>query len=211
MSRTSEKRPFARPFALTSALLLCLFFGFWGANDGCATLAYYRNGSMDPPMEALAVADAEQRANVVAAFATLAQETERARPRAFPLAAAGLVLGIAVVVFTLRAFARAAGSRAMLWQLALAQTALVIGTHFALPRYWAANMSTFTAVQRAKQSELAHTDDERRGNEQLIRLMPAVPAAGIGIRALLGVLVVLVLNRKSTRAYFEAVPAEGRG
>lgn len=207
MSRTPDKRP----FALTSALLLSLFFGFWGANDGCQTLAFYRNGSIDPPMEALAVADAEQRASVVAAFANLAVETENARPRAFPLAAAGLVLGIAIVLFSLRAFARAAGSRSMLWQLALAQTALVVGSHFALPRLWTANMNTIAAIQRAKQSDASHSDEERKGTETFIRLMPALPAAGTGIRSILGVLVVLVLTRRSTREYFDAARAASEG
>lgn len=203
MSRAPDKRP----FALTSALLLCLFFGFWGANDGCQTLSFYRNGSMEPPMEALAYADANQRANVVAAFANLAVETEHARPRAFPLAAAGLVLGIAIVLFSLRAFARTAGSRTVLWQLAIAQTALVVGAHFSLPRLWTANMNTIATIQRAKQSEAGHSDDERKGTEQFIRLMPALPAAGTGVRAVLGVLVLLVLTRRSTREYFDAAPA----
>ena len=75
MSRSPDKRP----FALTSALLLTLFFGFWGANDGCQTLAFYRGGSLDAPMEHLAVADAESRANIVAAYANLAAETEAAQ------------------------------------------------------------------------------------------------------------------------------------
>jgi len=208
VSRTPDKRP----FALTSALLLCLFFGFWGANDGCQTLAFYRGGSLDAPMEHLAVADAEQRANIVAAYANLAVETEAARPKAFPLAAAAVVLGIAIVFFSLRAFARSASARSMLWQLAIAQTALVVGAHFALPRLWAANMSTIAAIQRAKQAEVGRTEEERKGTEQFMRIMPALPAAGTAVRSILGVLVVLVLTRRSTREYFDAAqPAEGRG
>lgn len=206
MSRATDKRP----FALTSALLLCLFFGFWGARDGWLAIAFYRNATVDPPMEALALADAEQRANVVAAFANLAVETEAARSRAFPLAAAAVVLGIAVVFFTMRAFARASGSRSTLWQLALAQTALVVGTHFALPRFWAANMSTISVMQRAKQAEL--TDEQRKGGEQFIKMLPVIPAASTAVRSILGVLVVLVLTRRSTRQYFDAAqPAPEQG
>lgn len=206
MSRAPDKRP----FALTSALLLCLFFGFWGARDSWLDISLFRNFPVDPPMEELVHADAEQRANVAAAIATLASEMDLARPRAFPLAVAGLVLGLATVFFAMRAFARMPGSRSALWQLALAQTALVVGTHFALPRFSQARVATISAIQRARQAELP--PEQKASSEQVIKMLPAIPAAGTAVRSILGLLVVLVLIRRSTREYFDSVqPAPEQG
>lgn len=190
--------PDKRPFALTSALILSLFFGFADVGNGCGRVALYRLSSQGPTMEELAVS-AEDRANVLAAFADYVAASEAAQARLIPLAAAAIVLGMAAVFFTLRAFARVPGSRAMLWQLVLAQTALVVTSHFALPGLRAAEAARETAAQRARLPE-----QHRANSEEVARLMPAMQNGALAIRALLGVLIVVVLNRKSTRAYYDA-------
>lgn len=209
-SEEPVSRPDKRPFALTSALILSLFFGFSDVGKGCGRMALYRLAGQGPSMEEMAVGSAEERANVLAAFANYVTESEAARSLVIPLSAAAIVLGIGALFFTLRAFARVPGSRNMLWQLVLAQTALVIGSHFALPRLRAAETAREAAVQRARLSELPAQDQANA--EKVLKMMPAMQDGFTGIRAMLGVLIVIVLNRKSTREYYEATqPSSERG
>ncbi len=190
-----------RPFALTSALILSLFFGFADVGNGCGRAALYRLAGQGPTMEELAVGT-EDRANVLAAFTEYVAASDAAHTRLIPLAAAAIVLGMAAVFFTLRAFARVPGSRNMLWQLVLAQTLLVVGSHFALPALRSAEIAREAAVQRARLPE-AH----RANTEEVMKMMPKMQTGALAIRAILGVLIVVVLNRKSTRAYYDAALA----
>src|SRR6185437_16514095 len=120
-----------RPWYLVLALLGALALGIAGASGGWfAARVYFVD--VDPTAFADGISDSHDRDVVIARADDMLHALDAARPRAWPLAVATLLLGGATIVFGLRALGGSPGARAALVQLVLAQAGVHVAAHLLL-------------------------------------------------------------------------------
>jgi hypothetical protein len=204
MPASERKRPWYLVLALPAALAL----GMTGACNGWATVAYYRM-PIEPSFGAPDIADEADRAAVQARFDAYVQTLDAAKPRGWPIAAASLVLGSAMVFFAMRAMGGSRGARTALVQLAIAQAGLTGITYRLLRDVDDAELRWTQAKFWAKAHE--RVLEKEPVDEVAIhvgeRLLYAWQPVGLALRTLGSALVVIALTRRRARDFFEAAAA----
>src|ERR1700742_2516782 len=102
-----------RPWYLTAALLGALIVGTEGAREGWQTFVNYQV-SVDPSEDAAGIEDDADRQAVVARVQNVLQVLDVAKPRVWPLAVAGFILGTATFIYAMRVFSGHAAARGIL-------------------------------------------------------------------------------------------------
>jgi hypothetical protein len=191
---TAERK---RPWYLVMALLGALALGAYGAANGWFLMMLYRE-DLDPAQFMRGIVDEADRAAVASRFQTLVAALDAAKGRGWPLGVAMLVVGCAVVVFSMRALGGSPGARAALVQLAVVQGGLDAAQNRALREVELAKV----AFSQAEQYAQVH--------EALYSPIPPSQAASVlavflWLRLATGALVVVALTRRRSRAFYEAM------
>jgi hypothetical protein len=168
-----------RPWFLVIALVGAWLFGAQGLVNGCSLISYYK----DDHVAETQGDDAHDE--TMARLEPWKQALDHAKSRVFPLSAATLVLGGAMVVFAARAMAGRARARDLLIQVACVQAAVAILTYVLTPDV------------RAAESQV----ERDAGYGEVFRRY--APPAVLAIRTLASALIVLALTRPKARAYFD--------
>ncbi len=169
-----------RPWFLVVALVGGWLFGAQGLVNGCTLISYYKDDHVMEPQPG----DEGHEAD----FARLEpwkKALDAAKNRVFPLSAATLVLGGAMVVFAARAMGGRPRARDALIQIACVQAAVSI------------LMYVMTPDVRAAEDQV-----ERDAGYGAVFRRYAPPTL-LGLRTLASALIVLALTRPRARAYFD--------
>jgi len=197
-----------RPWYLVLALLGALALGTTAARKGWGTIAIYRE-PVDISLVGEGVADSVDRAAVEASAQAFVSAMDMAKVRGWPIAVATLLLGGAMIVFSMRALGGSAGARAALVQIVVAQAGLNVGSYWLLRDVQNAEI----AVQVARNVATIHesvTDHERA--DEMLRMTRSsariVNPLALFLGTLASALVVVALTRRRSRDFFEgATPA----
>jgi hypothetical protein len=196
-----------RPFYLVLALLAALTLGTLGSCGGWAQVVEYRDGVSTEAFTGN-IAREDDRAAVAARAEAYVRTFDAAEPRGYPLAVAALLLGGAIVFFSMRAMGGSSGARSALVQLVIAQTLLGAGSYWVLRDVYKSNLQLVDAQQAAMTRDQIPdrqtADEVVRLNAGMIRVM--VPVL-IGLRVLGSALIVVALTRRRARDFFDAATA----
>ncbi len=196
-----------RPWYLVLALLGALALGMTGACNGWAAVTLYRE-PIDVSLSGQGIPDPADRAAVEARVDSLVRTLDGAKSRGWPIALAGLLLGSAMVMFSMRALGGSRGARALLVQLAVAQGGLNGASYWLLRDVMDANTRWLEASEIAEVHE--REPDRSRADERLRATMVLVRARnpiGLVLSTLGSVLVVVALTRRRSREFFDAAAA----
>jgi hypothetical protein len=195
-----------RPWYLVVALVLVSLAGVTAAADGCTIVGYYRGAlPMEAPLaDGISTVDAEL---IQEATDRLKSTLEQERRVVFPMAASGLVLGMAMFAFAAAAMAGRDGARRAVTQL-VAVRAVVLGVEFMTTRHVREADEELRRARTAADIRSAHAQQA----DYMIAQQEAWPkrfgrgvAVGVvTIKILAFGLVVLALTRQRTRAFYEA-------
>jgi hypothetical protein len=196
-----------RPWYLVVALLATLFFGASGACNGWETMMLYHE-PIDPEAAGQAINDPADRAAVVTRVEASLRAHDAAKSRGWPIAVGTLLLGVATLLCTGRAFGGSGGARAALVQLVLAQAALGAVGAWLMRDVLEADVRVFEAKEAASIHEQVpdrdRADDTIRKVGVLLRVRNPVALA---VQTLGSVLVVIALTRRRSRDFFESAAA----
>jgi hypothetical protein len=196
-----------RPWYLVLALLGALALGMTGACNGWAAVTLYRE-PVDVSLSGEGISDPADRAAVEARVDSYVRTLDAAKPRGWPIAVAGLLLGGAMVVFSMRALGGSRGARAALVQLTVAQAGLSAAGYWLLRDVMDADTRWREASQVADVHE--RVADRSRADEILRAPLVIVRARnpiGLVLSTLGSVLVVVALTRRRSRDFFDAAAA----
>jgi hypothetical protein len=204
---SEETKGRKRPWYLVVALVLVSLTGVTAAAEGCGMVGYYR-GTL--PLVDQPIGDGvtdEDRALIQSAALQVEAAREQDRRILFPLAAGGLVLGMAMFAFATAAMAGRDGARRAVTQL-VAVRAVMLAVEF---------MTTKREREAEQELRRAHLVADIRAThisqaEQMIaqndaslkRFGPSVAVGYVVVKILAFGLVVLALTRQRTRAFYEA-------
>ncbi len=195
-----------RPWYLVVALLGALFIGAAGALQGWQTFMNYRV-AIDPSEAASGIADDADRAAVVARLQSYLQVLDAAKPRAWPLGVAALLLGTAIFFFATRVFAGSRTARNLLVQLVLVQAGVNVADYLLLRDVVEAEL------QFNEAEVIARLPPDPAGRADATHLLgfqrTAYPIA-LGLDSLCSVLIVVALTRRRARDFLEAKPEVAR-
>jgi hypothetical protein len=177
-----------RPFYLFLALLGALALGTTGARSGWATMMVYRE-PIDVSLLAQGVNDTADRAAIESTTLAYVHALDAAKARGWPLAVATLLVGAALVVFSMRALGGTAGARAALVQLVAAQAGVNVVAYWLLRDVLAAEVGVRVA----------------RGSA--VGWARVVEPLSLVLSLLSSALVVVALTRRRSREFFEASAA----
>ncbi|MGD0530534.1 MAG: hypothetical protein ABSE49_35700 [Polyangiaceae bacterium] len=193
-----------RPWYLVLALLGALALGMTGACNGWAAVTLYRE-PVDVSLAGQGISDPADRTAVESRVATYVRTLDAAKPRGWPIAVAGLLLGSAMVMFSMRALGGSRGARAALVQLAVAQAGLNGAS------YWLLRDVMEADTRWREASEVAEVHERERDPvraDATLRLTMGVVRArnpiGLVLSTLGSVLVVVALTRRRSREFFDA-------
>ncbi|WP_394843717.1 hypothetical protein LZC95_42540 [Pendulispora brunnea] len=212
-ARSSDVPPTAqgprRPWYLMTALVLAWIFGAMGFVQGCTTIVVLRGEGPTPEEHTEMIQSNEQRAQASRAAENYYSTMNNARSRYFPLAVAGMLLGVVMVGCAARCMSGREGARAPLIQLVTAQAALVLLAHFlaADVRQASLNFENAMTVARMRDS----TQDQQTLESIVARLPRLLHMRDTGwliVRSMLSGFIVIALTRSRSREFFEA--ANGR-
>ncbi len=193
-----------RPWYLVAALIAGWVFGFGSLNDGCRMVAFYQGADIDEPA-AQSLTDVQARDEVIALETRRVAVMDAARNRALPLAIASLLLGMAMVMLSLRSMMGRGGARRALVQVVAVQALLIVASHFLIADVRRARADVESAALIAKIRE--KQPDEARG-EQIAAaeraFLKILPSLQLTFRTLASALIVLALTRPRVRAFFDA-------
>lgn len=193
-----------RPFYVVLALLGALALGTTAARSGWATVAMYRE-PIDSSLAGRGFSDEADRAALVARFEAYLHAVDAARPRGWPIGVGMLVLGSAILLFSMRALGGSKGSRAALVQLVVAQAALNAASYWLMGDVLEAELRWHEATQAAEIHETypqrEHVDEILRMSARVLRVIPRIELA---VGTLVSALVVLALTRRRAREFFDA-------
>jgi len=202
-AREPTKPSARRPWYLVLALLICSGLGACGSTSGWGTIEIFRGAPFDNRARDFTREDDSKA--VAAAGDRMLAAMEEERPKAFPLAAGDLVLGIAMFVLAAAAMTGRGGARRALVQIMLAQTALVVATFVLTP------LSRHTQVDWAVAQEAAKLVESGQTQDQVDRAIPAIRVlygaiaiAFLVVRSVVAALVVVALTRRRAREFYEA-------
>ena len=196
-----------RPWYLVLALLGALALGMTGACNGWAAVTLYRE-PIDVSLSGQGISDPADRAAVEARVESLVRTLDGAKSRGLPIAVAGLLLGSAMVMFSMRALGGSRGARALLVQLAVAQAGLNGASYWLLRDVMDADTRWLEAREIADAHE--QVPDRSRADERLratLGLVRARNPIGLVLSTLGSVLVVVALTRRRSREFFDAAAA----
>jgi len=193
-----------RPWYLVLALLGALALGTTGACSGWSTVTLYRE-PVDPALQAQGVTDQADRAAIESRVEAYVRTLDAAKSRGWPLAVATLLLGGAIVVFSMRALGGSRGARVALVQLVVAQAGLNGLGYWLMRDVFDSELRFIEARQAAefhdKVPDRPHADEMSRATASMLRV--ANPIA-LALRTLGSVLVVVALTRRRSRDFFDA-------
>jgi hypothetical protein len=196
---TAERK---RPWYLVMALLGALALGAYGASNGWVLMNLYRE-DLDVAQATKGLAEEADRLAVGSRFQALLVAIDAAKGRGWPLGIAMLLVGSAVVVFTMRALGGSAGARAVLVQLVFAQAGLDATHHWVLRDVERAILAYQEAQLYAQYHEpfYAQNLSAQPGRVETALLIP------LALRVAGAALIVVALTRRRSRAFYEAVAA----
>ncbi len=200
MATTEHKRPFYLVLALLGALAL----GIHGASGGWALMTLYRE-SIDPTAAGQGITDESDRALAVSRFDAFLVVHDRERSIAWPKGVAGMVVGVAVTLFAMRALGRRRGARALLVQLVVAQAGLDVASHWLLRDVEQAEVAAGLAIDVGHARDAF--PDPLRAEQSAGALARLVIPAFVGLRILGCAFVVIALTRRRSRDFFDALAA----
>jgi hypothetical protein len=192
-----------RPWYLLLSLLGALALGTAGAFRGWATFVRYRD-PIDPSLAGNGIPDEADRLAVVVRFQSYLQTIDAAKPRAWPLGVAALLLGIAVFVFAMRALGGSNGARAALVQLLVAQAGTSAASYWLLRDVFEADLRVLEAEDAAE----SHERVPERDRAEVLRAAGKMRRAGYPIAfafdTLSSALIIVALTRRRSREFFDA-------
>ena len=191
-----------RPWYLVLALLICSGLGACESTAGWTTIELYR-GHIDDRSHDMAREDSSKA--VAASFQNMLGALDQERPRAFPLAVAELVLGIAMFIFAAAAMTGRGGARRALVQLMIAQTAVVAAIFFVTPKFRSTETEWLVAMDSGRGLEKGQTEAEVRPQAAADRVFRhGATIALLVLRISVAGIVILALTRPRARAYYDA-------
>jgi hypothetical protein len=195
-----------RPWYLVVALVLVSLAGVTAAADGCAIVGYYRGAlPMDAPIpDGVSEADAEL---IRDSTERLKSALDQDKKVVFPMAASGLVLGMAMFAFAAAAMAGRDGARRAVTQL-VAVRAVVLGVELATTRHVREadedlhRTRTIADIRASHGSQAAKMIADQEAFQK--RWGRNLAIGGVAIKILAFGLVVVALTRQRTRQFYEA-------
>jgi hypothetical protein len=188
---------------------MCLLFGASEWLDGCNTVGFYHHAT-DVSDMAQGIKDEAQRAAVVQIAERYFARLDAAKTRRYPLGAAALVLGVAMVVLAARGLGGREQARAMLVQVVGVQAALGVLAWFLLADVRAATVEYLRDALALDLAQMRRAHPEggfATTYDSLVRgFLATYPAFVVG-RLAASALVVFALTRSRARAYFETASA----
>jgi hypothetical protein len=196
--------PRKRPFYLVLALLGAVAFGAYGALQGWGAFLQYR-GAIDPSLAGQDVANADDRAAIVARAAACQAVLDAVKPWGWPLSVAAIVLGSAMFIFAMRSLAGSSSARAMLVQLVVVQAGLNGAQHWLLRTVFDADVDLTVAAETAyfRENVPEWTHPEARAQAWGAMARAAYPFS-LAAQTLGSALIVLALTRRRSREFFDA-------
>ncbi len=199
--------PRKKPWYLVAALMGSLGLGAGGGCEGHRLVSLYRAEHLDPSAFVQEIVSDVDREAVRQALEGYISALTDGRDKAFPLAVAALLIGLATVLFAMRAMGGSAGARRGLMQLVVVQAGLVAGTFFVERdvRAAAARLATSEIRAQAHQemTDPARAEQAIRINLTKVKLREPVRLAMSTIGSLL---IIFALTRRGARAFFEPAP-----
>jgi hypothetical protein len=187
-----------RPWYLLLSLLAALAYGVNGAHGGWTTVTLYRE-RIDASMAGQGIADENDRATVVARAEAYVQALDAAKSRGWPLGVATLLLGVAILFFSIRALGGNGGARAALVQLLVVQAGVNASS------YWLLRDVRYAELRWLEGRHAA--DSHERVPEEMLH---AVASVALGLQTLGSALMIIGLTRRRSRDFFDAAaPAVG--
>ena len=196
-----------RPWYLVVALLGALAMGTTGSCSGWNTVALYRE-PIDTSIAGDGIANEEDRAAVVSRTEGYVRALDNAKTRGWPLGVAALVLGSALVFFSLRAMGGSSGARGVLVQLVVAQAAVNAAGYWLLRDVFEADVRRIEARQAADIHE--RIPDKSRADEMsrvTLGMLRAANPVGLVLHSLGSALIVVALTRRRSRDFLDSATA----
>jgi hypothetical protein len=205
--RSSARTP-KRPWYLVAALIGAWVFGAGSWGDGCNAAAFYKGASVDVSAPAQALTDVQSREQVIALGSRYVEVMDAAKNRALPLGIASLLLGMAMVLLSVRSMMGQGGARRALVQVVAVHAALLVLAYFLTADVRVADLAFRKAIAVAQMREQRPDAGSVAQMESVAgALAKVIPPLQLAFRTLASALIVLALTRPRARAFFE--PAAG--
>jgi hypothetical protein len=192
-----------RPWYLVLALLGALALGTAGAFQGWSTYALYHE-PLDPTVVGAGIPDEADRLAVVARFQAYLQVLDVAKPRAWPLGVATLLLGSAIFVFAMRALGGNRSARTVLVQLVLAQAVTNAAGYGLLRDVFEADLHVREAEDAAESHDRIPEHDRAAVLSAASKMRRAGYPIQLALDTLSSALIVVALTRRRSREFFDA-------
>jgi hypothetical protein len=189
-----RKRPFYLVLALLGALALGIHGAYWGWSR---TALYY--ATINPALAGEGIADDHARAAAIARVETALHALDVAKPRAWPLGVASLLLGAATLLFAMRALAGSRSARVALVQLVIAQAGVHVASHYVLRDV---SEAEFTLQAQEMADERAAGGPSGELPPITTGMLRAAETVRMILRTLGSALVVIGLTRRKSREFF---------
>ncbi len=196
-----------RPWYLVLALLGALALGTTGACNGWGKVMLYRE-SVDVSVLGEGITDPGDRAAFQSRMDAYLHAVDAAKSRGWPIAVGMLLLGGAMVLFSMRAMGGSGSARAALVQLVVAQAGLNAASFWLLRDALEAEVR----VGVARQMATIHESESDRGRaEEKVRAMGwaagIVNPLSLAMSTLGSAFVVVALTRRRSRDFFDGAAA----
>jgi hypothetical protein len=192
-----------RPWYLVLALLGALALGTAGAFQGWGTYVSYRE-PVDPSRAGAAIADEADRLAVVARVEAYVQTLDAAKPRAWPLGVATMLLGSAIFVFAVRALGGSGRARALLVQLVVVQAAANAASYWLMRDVFEADLRVREAEDAAESREHVPERDRAAVLRAAGKARRAAYPIAFAVDTLTSALIIVALTRRKSRDFFDA-------
>jgi hypothetical protein len=196
--------PRKRPWYLIVALLATLGMGVTSSCNGYGMIAYYRGATLDPSLTN--VGNEVDHAAIAQAMDHLGTVLDASKGRLFPLSVAALILGVATLVFAIRAMGGRAAARTPLVQLVVVQAILSVAT-FVLTKDVRTAFADLDAARGIASIHERAPDDPVTAEyvaRFYTRLSTWAPQVILALQSLGSALIVIALTRARTREFFDA-------
>lgn len=207
--RPTPQKTHTRPWYLILALGICFIVGASGAFQAMYVIDIYREPETDVSAQFAEVKSDTQREKLQVAAQGLLDAIKAEESRLFPLSAAELVLGMALFALAALAMIGRNGARRALVQVMIVYTAVLVGEHFATPKFRAAEREAQLAQLEVELTESGM--DQQMVQLQVAtqrKLWPFVMPVRLAVRGAIALLVVLALTRRRTYAFYESMAEE---
>jgi hypothetical protein len=191
-----------RPWYLVAALVAGVVFGTSAMSDGCLAIDFYRGAPVHVD-DLQGITDSAERAALIAAGDQIVDTMVLAKNRLLPLGIASLLLGAAMVIFSVRAMSGSNGARSTLVQVVLVQALVLGGGYFLRRDIQRSQMQYAMNVYHARMHE---TDPKvREQSERIARLLvKAGPPVSLAFQCMARLFIVVALTRPRSREFYAA-------